>query len=425
MNRRTAQRTARRTPSLLAATAPAPVLLAGCFAGPDQAGSGTGGAGRTTADGKEVSLAMLLPPRSALTPFSDDAFKLSRWSTAETLVVLDDAGDAQPALSTSWAQVDDLTWRSEVRQGVTFHDGTDLTVISVVDALTAAIAAAPKPRILDGVELVVEPDADAPEEAVLVRTAVPQRLSSPQLSILASSAYGEDGVVDPIGAGTGAFVLTGLDGTSSATLDRYDDYRGAPAAAAGIDVDFVPDGTARAAALRTGEADVVEAIPVSQAGLLEEDQVFEVPMPRTNTLYLNTGTDAFTDLAVRAAAREVIDHHSPAGRHDVVDPCQEITVEVGIEHVRDRREQHQAEPARRERRPQVTGERGDPGELRVGRRPLDDRRQVLQHDLDAVLDESEGERAVPAAEVESSGPGGEQVQAGPHDRSDDRAGDRR
>ena len=44
---------------------------------------------------------MLQPPRSALTPFSDDAFKLSRWSTAETLVRLDEAGDAQPMLATA------------------------------------------------------------------------------------------------------------------------------------------------------------------------------------------------------------------------------------------------------------------------------------------------------------------------------------
>ncbi len=69
----------------------------------------------------------------------------------------------------------------------------------------------------------------------------------------------------------------------------------------------MPDGTARAAALRTGTADVIEAIPVGQAGQIDQELIHEVPMPRTNTLYLNTSTGAFADPAVRAAAREAID----------------------------------------------------------------------------------------------------------------------
>ncbi|GAA2777675.1 ABC transporter substrate-binding protein [Nonomuraea dietziae] len=69
----------------------------------------------------------------------------------------------------------------------------------------------------------------------------------------------------------------------------------------------MPDGTARAAALRTGEADIVEAIPVSQAALLDSRTISEVPMPRTNTLYLNTARGAFKDPGLRAAARAAID----------------------------------------------------------------------------------------------------------------------
>ncbi|MPQ97167.1 ABC transporter substrate-binding protein [Modestobacter sp. I12A-02628] len=251
---------------------------------------------------------MLQPPRSGLTPLSDDAFKLSRWSTAETLVTLDDLGEAQPALATGWTQVDDRTWRFTVRSGVSFHDGTELTAEQAAASLTAATQAAPKPRILDGVDLTATADGDD----VVVTTAdvdplVPQRLSSPQLAVLAASAYAPDGTVDPVGTGTGPFELVAVDGTSGATLDRFDGYWGTPARASGIDVDFVPDGTARAAALRTGTADVVEAVPVSQVSLLDPDLVHEVPMPRTNTLYLNTASGPFADPGVRAAAREAID----------------------------------------------------------------------------------------------------------------------
>ncbi|MGW0335328.1 ABC transporter substrate-binding protein [Streptomyces sp. NPDC003011] len=301
---------------LSAVAAASALLLTGCFSESAAEDSTSGG-------GKRIRVAMLQPPRTGLSPLSDDAFKLARWSTAETLVKLDDDGDAQPALATKWQQ-SGRTWTFEIRSGVTFHDGTKLTAESVERSLTEAATASPKPRILDGVDLTVKADGDS----VAVTTAtddplLPLRLSSPQLSILAAKAY-RGKVVSPVGAGTGAFELTKVNGTSSATLDRYEDYWGDKAKAPGIDVRFVPDGTARAAALRSGEADVVEAVPVSQASLLDDDLITEVPMPRTNTLYLNTESGPFTDASLRAAAREAIDAESIVkgvyeGRADVAE----------------------------------------------------------------------------------------------------------
>ncbi|MER5269031.1 ABC transporter substrate-binding protein [Actinosynnema sp. NPDC002837] len=272
------------------------LLLTGCFAPAAEPSDG------------RIKLAMLQPPRSGLTPFSDDAFKLSRWSTAETLVTLDADGDARPGLATGWRRISEQAWEFTVRQGVTFHDGTALTAAAVANTLTRATTASPKPRILDGVELT----AEAAGDTVVVTTGtpdplVPQRLSSPQLAILAESAYRADGKVDPVGTGTGPFRLVAVNGTTTATLDRYDGYWGPKAAAEGIDVSFVPDGTARAAAIRSGEAHVAEAVPVSQAALLDQATITEVPMPRTNTLYLNTKAGPFQDQGLRAAAREAID----------------------------------------------------------------------------------------------------------------------
>lgn len=286
--------------SLLAAASAAPVLgLAACFS---EGSEGAGASGR-------IRVAHMQPPRSGLSPLTDDAFKLSRWATAETLVVLDPDGNALPWLADEWVQ-DGKAWTFTLREDVVFHDGTAFTAESVANSLTVAAQAAPKPRILDGVELTVE----ASGNTVTVTTAdadplLPHRLSSPQLAILAAKAY-RDGIVDPVGAGTGAFVLTAVDGTASASLDRNDDWWGGEVLASGIDASFVPDGTARAGKLRAGEADIVESIPVSQAGLLEPDQITEVPMPRTCTLYLNCSTGPFSDPAMRAAVREAIDASS-------------------------------------------------------------------------------------------------------------------
>ena len=276
------------------------LTLSGCFAGsPDSNGSSGGG--------ERVSIAMLQPPRSGLSPLSDDAFKLSRWSTAETLVMLDEAGEALPGLATEWEREGDLTWRFSIRPDVQFHNGGELTAETVVNSLQHAIDATPVPRILDGVEMTVEAEGDE----IVITTGeadplLPHRLSSPQLAILDDAAYTDDGV-DPVGTGSGPFEIVQVDGVSGATLDRFDDFWGDAAEASGIEVKFVPDGTARAAALRTGEADVVEAIPAGQAASIDEDLIVEVPMPRTNTLYLNAEEGPFADPAVRAAAREALD----------------------------------------------------------------------------------------------------------------------
>lgn len=290
------------------------LLGVGAAAGAVAACSGRSGPSGSSANGR-IRLAMLQPPRSGLSPLSDDAFKLSRWSTAETLIYLDADGNALEGLAATWKRENDTTWRFAIRDGVTFHDGTPLTADRAAAALTFAAGYATPPRILDGVDL----KATAEGGDVVVTTGapdplVPQRLSSPQLAILAEAAYpadgSSDGPLDPVGHGTGPFELTAVNGTASATLERYDDYWGQRAEAAGIDVTFVPDGTARGAALRTGEADLVEAVPVSQVATVDETLFHEVPMPRTATLYLNTRDGAFKDPALRAAARDAVDASS-------------------------------------------------------------------------------------------------------------------
>ncbi|WP_136253940.1 ABC transporter substrate-binding protein [Onishia niordana] len=288
------------------------LVLAGCQQeeSSTEPSSSEGDSAKTAeVDDRRLKVAMLQPPRSGLNPLTDDAFKLSRWSTAETLIRLDDDGSPQPFLATEWERRDPRTWRFAIRDGVTFHDGSPLTAERVVASLTAATQAAPKPRILDGVSMEIEADGD---DAVIVRTAeadplVPNRLSSPQLAIMSAKAYRDNGTVNPIEAGTGPFVLEEINGTQSAHLDRYEEYWGERAELAGIDADYVPDGTARGAALRTGEADVVEAVPVSQVALIDPERIHEVPMPRTNTLYLNTESGPLADPELRAAAREAVD----------------------------------------------------------------------------------------------------------------------
>ena len=292
----------------LAVAAAAALALSGC--------AGTSGQSEKPADGAQrIRVAFMQPPKAAMHPYSDDAFKYSRLSAAETLVRLNKDAGPEPLLATKWKNTDDLTWVFTLRDGVTFQDGAPFNAEAVKKTIDHASASATPPRALKGVKLKTKVTGD---HEVVIKTDIadamlPNRLASPQFSIFSPAAYGAaDGSVNTVGTSTGPFKLTKINGSSTLTLDRYDDYWGDVAVAAGIDASFVPDGTARAAAIRAGEADVAETIPVSQVSLLDPKMVNEVYMPRTTHIALNTKSGPFADPAVRAAARAAIDQKAIA-----------------------------------------------------------------------------------------------------------------
>ncbi|TDC34063.1 ABC transporter substrate-binding protein [Micromonospora sp. KC213] len=284
---------------LLAALAVTP-LLAGCFA------TGEGGSSQEASAGR-LRVALAIPPAQALSPYSNDATVLSKLSVAEGLTALGEDGAAAPALASSWIKKDATTWVFELRKA-TFQDGTEFTAESVVNALDHATAAKTKPRVLSDVTLTARAD-DADTVTISTKNpdpVLPLRLASPALAILSAKAYAADGTVSPVGTGTGPFRITKLTGKTEVTLDRFDGYWGDRAKAAGIDVTWIADGTARANALRSGEVDIAEWIPTAQAKLLDPATRHEVPSVRTDSLILNTRGGVFADPSLRGAARQAV-----------------------------------------------------------------------------------------------------------------------
>jgi peptide/nickel transport system substrate-binding protein len=277
-------------------------LLTACFAA-------EGGGSRSDAsDGSRLRVALAFPPAENLSPYGDDATLLSRLGVTEGLTALDANGAAAPALAASWRRENDRTWLFTLR-AATFQDGSEVTPAAVAAALTHATEAKPAPAALSGVTLT----AKAAGDAVRITTkssdpVLPLRLSSPSLAVFAPKAYGKDGAVDPVGTASGPFELTKVTGATSAGLDRFDDYWGGRAQASGIDARFIADGTARANAVRTGQVDIAEAIPVAQAATLDKATLKETATTRTTSLHLNTGSGPFENPRLRAAAREAVDN---------------------------------------------------------------------------------------------------------------------
>ncbi|MEV1083404.1 ABC transporter substrate-binding protein [Streptomyces sp. NPDC050211] len=290
-----------RVRRVLAALLLVPVLT-GCFA------SNGDSADDDANSGSRLRVALAFPPAENLLPHGADATILSRLGVTESLTALDANGSAAPALAASWKQENDRTWLFTLREA-TFQDGTDVTPSTVAEALTHATEAKPEPAALSGVTLTAKAEGS---NGVRITTkdpdpVLPLRLSSPSLAVLSPKAYDGKDRVDPVGTATGPFELTKVTGSTAATLDRFDDYWGGRAQASGIDVKFIADGTARTSALRTGEADLAEALPVAQAATLDEDTRKATATTRTTSLQLNTASGAFKDPKLRAAARAAID----------------------------------------------------------------------------------------------------------------------
>lgn len=285
----------RRT--LLGAAGPVALggLLAGCFTSSEAEGT------------DRLRIAMSGDPNAGLSPHSEDAFKLVRWSVTETLLDLDDQALPVAALAVEWTRTAENAWELTLRDGVVFHDGAALDAEAAAASLNAAAAAAAVPRVIDGVGLTAEATGDL---TLSVTTAepdpvLPQRLSSPQLAILSADAY-SGANVDPVGHATGPFLITESTGTG-ATMERFEDYWGEAAALDGFAADYVPDASTRVAALRSGEADVIEAVPYAQVTELDEALLQDAPTIRTVSLYLNTGTGPLAEPGLRAAAADAID----------------------------------------------------------------------------------------------------------------------
>ncbi|MEB3372365.1 ABC transporter substrate-binding protein [Saccharopolyspora mangrovi] len=274
------------------------LVLSGCFA----AAPGGGADDR-------LGVAMSFQPVANFSTYSDDALLLTKLGATETLTVLDHDGKPQPALAESWQQSDPRTLRLNLRAGVTFHDGTPLTAEHAAASLNHVTAATTPPRAIKGVQLTAKATG---ERTLDITTAqpdpiLPQRLTAPQLAILAPSAYANPAAPNPVRAGTGPYVLDSTQGAAGATLNANPGYWSGAPKTSGVDARFIADGASRANALRAGEVDVVDTVPVSQLPTITGNEVLDVPLPRLVGAHLNTRSAVFADPAMRAAARQAID----------------------------------------------------------------------------------------------------------------------
>lgn len=233
----------------------------------------------------------------------------TRMAIAETLVDADPQGRLLPGLATEWGVSDDgLTWRFVLRQGVRFHDGSDMTAASVVNALEIARA---KPGPVGGLPISAITAEDGAVVIMLTepRAALPAFLAESRAQILAPAAYGADGQAVAV-IGTGPYRVTELTPPLSLRATAFADYWGKQPHVPDVTYTAVGRAETRALMAEAGDADFVFNLdPASVTRLSQSDavEVMSVAIPRTLLLKVNAAHPFLNTAETRQALSLAID----------------------------------------------------------------------------------------------------------------------
>lgn len=243
----------------------------------------------------------------------------------EALVRVDDTGKVQPGLAERWSvSGDGLTYTFHLRQGVQFSDGEPFNADAVVKNFDAIMANKSRHTWLAVVERIESYKAvdDMTFELTLNAPYYPalEDLSLPRpFRFLSPKAFGEDGKTQNgirKAVGTGPWVLAETKLGEYDLFDRNELYWGVKPKMAHVLVKVIPDPTARAVALNTGEIDMIYGvgqISYTAFNALTKNPAFSTSTSRPMggmSLAMNTQKAPTSELAVRQALQHAVNKES-------------------------------------------------------------------------------------------------------------------
>ena len=252
----------------------------------------------------------------------------------ESLVDVDKQGKPMPGLALSWKPIDDLTWEFTLRQGVTFHNGEPFNADTVLFNLDRFYR-----RNLDswGIKDVAAATSFEKAHPVVTRwekvNDYTVRLYTSEPAPTLWDFIGREPIVPkdytiqngveglnekPVG--TGPWKMVEWKRKDHMRFERHDAYWGGAPLYKKMRFQAIPEGAARIAALKSGEVDLIEAVPPLDATLIARDPQLHVASGvqklfcrlyvngRPQEQYDSGGKDGlFSDQKVRLAMNHAID----------------------------------------------------------------------------------------------------------------------
>ncbi len=222
-----------------------------------------------------------------------------------------DTGEVLPALATGWEEGDNNSWTFTIREGVKFHDGTDMTPASVKSAIDRTLninmACETRTKFFGDAAFGVE----VADGGVVITTPV----RDPILPLKMSNVmiYPETIAFDAparTAPGTGPYALTDWATGQYIRLDAFPDYWGEAPAIKNGEYIWRSESSVRAAMIEQGEADFVPSIAVQDA---TEEHGIGYPNAETVRLNLDSLMEPMSDIRVREAINIAVDRDAMLG----------------------------------------------------------------------------------------------------------------
>jgi peptide/nickel transport system substrate-binding protein len=246
------------------------------------------------------------------------------------LVTRDNTSGVHNELAESLTWVDNQTLEIQLRQGVKFHDGTDMTADDVVYTFDRIIQenaieypevhTSPRKGLISPLESIektgdysVVMHFNGPWPPALQLLVHQQIVPKNYLEEVGTEGF----VAHPIGTGPFKFIST-QPGFTEVVMQRFDEYYGGapdlapvgPACVVDAVIRVIPEASTRVAALLAGEVDIIQAVPPELISTLEQTpgiQVQTVAGTQPKWMEMNVNQPPFDDVRVRQALNYAVD----------------------------------------------------------------------------------------------------------------------
>ena len=248
---------------------------------------------------------------TTIDPHSPNRFYMYAATAYNTLIEKGIDGSYLPSLATAWESNDDATeWTITLREGVMFHDGTEMTGADVAYSILrlqdpeVASPLAGAFSIVDDIE--VTGDYEVVFKLSQANVDLPENLTSYQAAVIKEG--GGDTIAEN-GIGTGPFKLVELDAAGITEMVAHDDYWDGPPGAGSMSIIAISDSEARVQAMLAGQIDYVGT--TSETVLLFENNndflIQNIAGGEWHAMVMNVTVEPFTDPRVRKAIRMAAD----------------------------------------------------------------------------------------------------------------------
>lgn len=287
------------------------VMVCSVFAGCGKQTSG-GSTDPGGAEAKDTLVIAVDADISGLDPFAQNTSLQNTYTILmyDSLLALDPVtGDIVPGLSESYDIISATEYVFHLRQGVKFHDGSELKASDVkfsIERAAASTGMASKVSQIDRVEV---------EDDYTVRIF----LNTPSTTILNNLAFCGTSIMSEAWCnehkdsfkhnGTGPYIFREWNSGESIVFERNDDYWGEPGVMKTLKFVVMTEANSRTIALETGEIDVnasPAAIDLDRFESAPDIEVYSVPSTQVNYFAMNNLMSPTNDVNVRRAIAHAI-----------------------------------------------------------------------------------------------------------------------